>query len=74
MLGALCCFVYCVSTQLEAIMGVAGMQLWRELDERFFKLKRGVERDSAIEKNKRYIIDRINADFQKPYFGRDQNG
>ena len=51
-----------------------GMKLWREFDQRFFALPRGKERDAAIHKSKHYIIARINADFQKLYFGKKVDG
>lgn len=41
------------------------MKLWRELDSRFFSLPRGEKRDAAIAQHKAWIIDRLNADFQK---------
>ena len=46
-----------------------GMRLWREFDQRFFEAPRGPVREQIIRDNKAYIIDRINADFQKLYFG-----
>ena len=46
-----------------------GMRLWRELDERFFALPRGEARSRAIAEHRAYIIRRLNADFQKVYFG-----
>lgn len=47
-----------------------GMALWRELDERFFALPRGEARSRAVAEHRPYIIRRLNADFQKVYFGR----
>lgn len=46
-----------------------GMRLWRELDERFFALPRGEARSRAVAEHRTYIIRRLNADFQKVYFG-----
>ena len=51
-----------------------GMRLWRELDQKYFTLPRGEPRDSAIQKDKDYIIKRVNEDFQKLYFGRTTDG
>ena len=50
-----------------------GTELWREMDARFFSLPRP-ERPAAIAAAKDYIIQRLNADFQKPYFGRTRAG
>jgi fatty acid synthase subunit alpha len=45
-----------------------GMRLWREFDKKFFQLPRG-ERPAAYAANRDLIVTRLNADFQKPYFG-----
>ena len=50
-----------------------GMQLWREMDLQFFSLPRD-QRAAAYAKAKPYLISRLNADYQKPYFGRKADG
>jgi fatty acid synthase subunit beta len=50
-----------------------GMQCWRDFDRRFFSLPRE-DRGAAIAMAKDEIIAKINADFQKLYFGKKTNG
>ena len=45
-----------------------GMRLWREFDRRFFAIPRN-DRPAVIFAAKDEIIQRVNADFQKLYFG-----
>ena len=48
-----------------------GIQLWKELDETVFSLPK--EKQRQVLRSKRdYIIQRLNADWQKPY--RDSGG
>eukprot|EP01062_Namystynia_karyoxenos_P028436 TRINITY_DN21550_c0_g1_i1.p1 TRINITY_DN21550_c0_g1~~TRINITY_DN21550_c0_g1_i1.p1 ORF type:complete len:4167 (+),score=1617.38 TRINITY_DN21550_c0_g1_i1:129-12503(+) len=50
-----------------------GIMLWKELDDTIFSLPR--EKQAAVIRQKReYIIQRLNADFQKPYFGARLSG
>ena len=49
------------------------MQCWRDFDRRFFSLPRE-DRGAAIAMAKDEIIAKINADFQKLYFGKKANG
>jgi fatty acid synthase subunit beta len=44
--------------------------LWKELDDTIFALPKD-QRVQAIRQKKDYIIGRLNADFQKPYIGKD---
>jgi fatty acid synthase subunit beta len=50
-----------------------GMRCWRDFDAKYFKIPRA-ERPAAIAADKEEIIRRINADYQKPYFGRKADG
>ncbi|KAJ2630931.1 fatty acid synthase alpha subunit Lsd1 [Coemansia sp. RSA 1290] len=50
-----------------------GVMFWKELDDTVFSLPRD-KRLPALLAKKQYIIDRLNADFQKPWFGRKANG
>ena len=50
-----------------------GVRFWAEMDKKIFSLpkeKRVVE----LEKNREWIIRRLNDDFSKPWFGRDSSG
>ncbi|KNC98227.1 phosphopantetheine-protein transferase domain [Spizellomyces punctatus DAOM BR117] len=46
-----------------------GVKFWKEMDDTFFSLSRE-KRLPALLKKKDYIIERLNADFQKPWFGQ----
>ncbi|ORX59428.1 fatty acid synthase [Hesseltinella vesiculosa] len=50
-----------------------GVRLWKELDETIFNLPRD-KRLPALLAKKDYIIKRLNADFQKVWFGKKKNG
>lgn len=50
-----------------------GLELWRELDQQIFSLPADKVAQRIAEK-KDYIIKRLNADFQKVYFGRKLDG
>ena len=47
--------------------------LYRDFDTKYFKIPRA-ERAAAIAADKDAIIARINADYQKLYFGRKTDG
>jgi fatty acid synthase subunit beta len=47
-----------------------GVKLWAELDKKVFSLPRNKQL-GELEKQKPYIIDRLNKDFQKVWFGHD---
>jgi len=52
-------------------IGNRGMSCWRDFDRDYFSLPKGSpERLDKIIKNKEKIISRLNADFQKVFFGR----
>ncbi|OQS01704.1 fatty acid synthase subunit alpha [Achlya hypogyna] len=50
-----------------------GALCWRDFDRKYFSLPLK-EAEAAIAADKAAIIARINADFQKPYFGRKASG
>lgn len=50
-----------------------GVMLWRQFDKEFFSLPKD-KIAAKIEEKKTWIIDRLNADFQKVYFGRKFDG
>ena len=50
-----------------------GVLLWKELDETVFSLPRD-KRGPVLRSKKDYIIKRLNADFQKPWFGKRKYG
>ena len=50
------------------------MLLWAELDREFFLVEPKERRDALIQQRKQYIIERLNADAQKVYFGVDAEG
>lgn len=50
-----------------------GVRLWKELDESIFNLPKD-KRLPALLAKKDYIIKRLNADFQKVWFGKKKNG
>lgn len=50
-----------------------GVMLWRQFDKEFFSLPKD-KIAAKIEEKKAWIIERLNADFQKVYFGRKFDG
>ena len=50
-----------------------GVKLWREFDDKVFSLPKE-KRVKWLNENKRYVIDRLNADFQKPWFAKTSSG
>ncbi|PVI03116.1 beta subunit of fatty acid synthase [Periconia macrospinosa] len=55
-------------------LATRGVLLWREFDEKFFSIKDQSKRLAVIKKNRNYIIERLNCDFQKPWFGLNAGG
>ncbi len=55
------------------VIATRGARLWAEMDKVVFSLDRK-KRPQALAANKNYIISRLNADFQRPWFGRKANG
>ncbi|KAI9205069.1 fatty acid synthase [Polychytrium aggregatum] len=50
-----------------------GILFWKEMDDTIFSLPKE-KRVAALLQRKDYIIDRLNKDFQKPWFGRKADG
>ncbi|ODV67313.1 beta subunit of fatty acid synthase [Hyphopichia burtonii NRRL Y-1933] len=50
-----------------------GVMFWKELDETIFNLPKNKLLD-ALNKKKDYIINRLNKDFQKPWFAKNATG
>jgi fatty acid synthase subunit beta len=55
------------------VIATRGAQLWAEMDKLVFSLDRK-KRGGVLEKYKHYIISRLNADFQRPWFGIRADG
>jgi fatty acid synthase subunit alpha len=55
-------------------LATRGVLLWAELDRDFFNIEPKERRSALIQQRKQYLIDRINADSQKVYFGVDEKG
>ncbi|TPX31149.1 hypothetical protein SmJEL517_g05464 [Synchytrium microbalum] len=51
-----------------------GIIFWKELDEHIFSQPRGEKRAIAVAKRKDWIIQKLNADYQKPFFGKKTDG
>lgn len=52
------------------VLATRGMRLWAELDTTIFSVTDKAERAKRLRQKKTYIIDKLNADFQKVWFGR----
>lgn len=50
-----------------------GVKLWKEFDDTVFKMPRD-KQAKWLQEKKRYVIDRLNADFQRPWFGAKADG
>jgi fatty acid synthase subunit beta len=55
-------------------LATRGVLLWHYLDNKNFSIKDKVERVAELKKNRNGIIDRLNRDFQKPWFAVDWSG
>jgi fatty acid synthase subunit beta len=54
-------------------LATRGVLFWAEMDKRIFSLDKA-KRLIALHKNRDWIIEHLNADFQKPWFGRNSAG
>jgi fatty acid synthase subunit beta, fungi type len=54
-------------------LATRGIKFWAEMDEMIFKLDKA-KRVPELNKNRDYIIKRLNEDFQKPWFGLNSAG
>ena len=55
-------------------LATRGVLLWKEMDDQIFSITDKNKRLSELQKRKAYIIGRLNHDFQKVWFGRDNSG
>jgi fatty acid synthase subunit beta len=55
------------------VIATRGARLWAEMDGLVFALDRK-KRPAVLEAKRGYIIERLNADFQRPWFGRKGDG
>lgn len=54
-------------------LATRGVRFWAEMDEKIFSLPKA-KRVPELQKQREYIIQKLNADFQKPWFGRNSAG
>ncbi|KAI7638629.1 beta subunit of fatty acid synthase, partial [Hortaea werneckii] len=54
-------------------LATRGVLFWAEMDQKIFALDKA-KRIPELKKNRDYIIQKLNDDFQKPWFGRNKNG
>lgn len=54
-------------------LATRGILLWREMDDTIFSLPKN-KKLAALKARKEYIIKRLNADFQKVWFGQNSSG
>jgi fatty acid synthase subunit beta, fungi type len=52
------------------MLATRGVRLWAELDKTIFSVTDKAERAKRLREKKMYIIDKLNADYQKPWFGQ----
>lgn len=50
-----------------------GIKFWAEMDQKIFSLDKA-KRIPELKKHREYIIQKLNDDFQKPWFGRNRAG
>ena len=55
-------------------LATRGVILWNELDQKVFSIKDPVKRLVELQKHRDDIINRLNNDYQKPWFGVDSAG
>jgi fatty acid synthase subunit beta len=55
------------------VIATRGAQLWSEMDKMIFTLDRK-KQPHALANHKDYIVSRLNADFQRPWFGKKADG
>jgi len=54
-------------------LATRGVKFWAEMDQKIFNLDKA-KRVPELKKNRDYIIQKLNDDFQKPWFGRNKAG
>ncbi|KAL9046344.1 MAG: hypothetical protein Q9214_000797 [Letrouitia sp. 1 TL-2023] len=52
-------------------LATKGVMLWHDLDRKFFSIADRSKRLNELRKHRSWIIERLNKDFQKPWFGVD---
>lgn len=55
-------------------LATRGVKLWKHLDNTIFSIPRGPKRVAALQAQKKTLVKRLNADFQKPWFATTQTG
>lgn len=55
-------------------LATRGVLLWKELDTTIFSIPRGPKRVAALQAQKEKLAQRLNADFQKPWFPTTDDG
>lgn len=55
------------------VVATRGAQFWAEMDKAVFSLEKK-KRGPVLSAKKDYIVSRLNADFQRPWFGRKTDG
>lgn len=55
-------------------LATRGVMLWSELDQNIFSITDRSKRLNELQKNRSWIIERLNNDFQKPWFGVNAAG
>ncbi|KAK7937721.1 uncharacterized protein PG986_014589 [Apiospora aurea] len=55
------------------VVATRGAQFWAEMDKAVFSLEKK-KRGPILSAKKDYIVNRLNADFQRPWFGRKADG
>ena len=54
-------------------LATRGVKFWSEMDQKIFSLDKA-KRIPELKKQREYIIQKLNDDFQKPWFGRNKAG
>lgn len=54
-------------------LATRGVMFWKEMDDTIFNLPKN-KLVEALNKKKDYIIEKLNKDYQKPWFGKNSNG
>ena len=55
-------------------LATRGVLLWNELDKKIFSIADRSRRLQELQRNRSWIIERLNTDFQKPWFSIDKTG
>jgi fatty acid synthase subunit beta, fungi type len=55
-------------------LATRGVLFWREMDDKIFSITDKAKRVAELQKQKQYIVKKLNDDFQKVWFGRNDLG